>query len=248
MVEATRSQHSERPWWYLAPLAVLFAASLLAPSGPDPNFDTEEARSQFGMHMLIYYAIVGGGMLAAIGMVWRKVLAHHSPQISRLAIITGVLGVVAWILICQLKWESAAIEGLGFQKYLPARMGFNPFRHFDSLWMLSLFLAARFVVLAIAVPIAEEWFLRGFLARYLDGGEQWPKIGLREISFQTLVAIVIFCVLSHPREALAAVVWFSMVNWLMKKTGNLWDCVAAHMLTNFLLGIYILTFDAWHLW
>ena len=35
---------------------------------------------------------------------------------------------------------------------------------------------------------------------------------------------------------------------LYKKTGSVWDCVMAHLVTNLLLGIYIVNFDAWHLW
>jgi hypothetical protein len=46
----------------------------------------------------------------------------------------------------------------------------------------------------------------------------------------------------------AAVVWFSLVTWLMIRTGNIWDCVAAHAVTNLLLGIYVLVSHDWHLW
>ena len=54
--------------------------------------------------------------------------------------------------------------------------------------------------------------------------------------------------LMHPGELLAAFVWFSLVTWLMIRTSNIWDCVAAHAVTNFLLGIYVVTQHQWQLW
>ena len=54
--------------------------------------------------------------------------------------------------------------------------------------------------------------------------------------------------LMHPGELLAAFVWFSLVTWLMVRTKNIWDCVAAHAMTNLLLGIYVVTQHQWQLW
>jgi hypothetical protein len=52
----------------------------------------------------------------------------------------------------------------------------------------------------------------------------------------------------HPAELLAALVWFSLITWLMVRTKNIWDCVAAHAVTNLLLGMYVVARGAWHLW
>ena len=30
-----------------------------------------------------------------------------------------------------------------------------------------------------------------------------------------------------------------MITWLMLRTRNIWDCVAAHAITNLILGIYV---------
>jgi hypothetical protein len=53
--------------------------------------------------------------------------------------------------------------------------------------------------------------------------------------------------LMHPAEFLAAAVWFTGITWLMVRTRNIWDCVAAHAVTNLLLGVYVVTFDQWQL-
>jgi membrane protease YdiL (CAAX protease family) len=57
-----------------------------------------------------------------------------------------------------------------------------------------------------------------------------------------------FPALAHPGEVFASLAWFGMVTWLLIRTKNIWDCVAAHAITNLLLGIYVLTFDQWQLW
>jgi hypothetical protein len=44
------------------------------------------------------------------------------------------------------------------------------------------------------------------------------------------------------------VAWFSLVTWLMTKTRNIWDCVAAHSVTNALLGAWVLYSGDWFLW
>jgi hypothetical protein len=54
--------------------------------------------------------------------------------------------------------------------------------------------------------------------------------------------------LMHPAEMVAAAVWFSLVTWLMVRTKNIWDCVAAHAVTNLLLGIFVVTYGQWQLW
>jgi hypothetical protein len=50
----------------------------------------------------------------------------------------------------------------------------------------------------------------------------------------------------HPGEFIAALVWFTLVTWLMVRTRNIWDCVVAHALTNLLLGCYVLATGKWY--
>ena len=95
-------------------------------------------------------------------------------RISLLAIVVGVVGVVLWIGICNLRLEEHLVEWLGPESGIvgssasasaprttrsnnsPATPG----------WAYT-FLAIRFLGLALIVPIIEEFFLRGFLMRYV---------------------------------------------------------------------------------
>jgi hypothetical protein len=54
--------------------------------------------------------------------------------------------------------------------------------------------------------------------------------------------------MSRLSVLIAALVWFSLVSFLMVRTGKFWNCVLAHAITNGLLGIYVITFHQWQLW
>ncbi len=95
------------------------------------------------------------------------------------------------------------------------------------------------------VPVIEEFFLRGFLMRYVMDARWWT-LPFGVASRLALVMGTAVPVLYHP-EMLAALVWFSAVSYLMIKTRSIWDCVVAHGLTNLVLGIYVITSDQWHL-
>ena len=109
------------------------------------------------------------------------------------------------------------------------------------------FLAIRFLGLALIVPIIEEFFLRGFLMRFVMDPDWW-EIPFGHVNFLAILAGTAVPMLMHPGEMLAAFVWFSMITWLMVRNRNIWDCVAAHVVTNLLLGIYVISFGQWFLW
>ena len=109
------------------------------------------------------------------------------------------------------------------------------------------FLAIRFLGLALIVPIIEEFFLRGFLMRFATQ-EKWWEVPFGTASRTALIVGTAVPMLMHPAELFAAAVWFSLVTWLMLRTKNIWDCVAAHAVTNLLLGIYVVTQHQWQLW
>ncbi len=95
--------------------------------------------------------------------------------------------------------------------------------------------------------IIEEFFVRGFLIRYVDDPD-WDELPLGQATWKGWLAPTVYGVIAHPAEPLSALVWFSLVSWLYKRTGSIWDCVIAHAVTNLLLGLYVLKYSAWHLW
>lgn len=189
-------------------------------------------------------------------------------KVSWLSIVVGVVGVVLWIAICHLQLEVKVLEpvdrflgnllltfeedetpGIGLMSLIGAgeRPAFNPLEHLkDTPVWAYVFLAIRFTGLALIVPVIEEFFLRGFLMRYVME-PQWWKVPIGEVNRTAVNLGTAVPMLMHPGELLAAFVWFSMVTWLMVRTRNIWDCVVAHAVTNLLLGIYVVTTGNWQL-
>ena len=167
------------------------------------------------------------------------------------------MGVVLWIVCCKIDLEGQLMAVVGQDNALSgilgllglgaARPAYNPFDQLGHAPMLCYaFLAVRFCGLALVVPVFEELLLRGWLMRQMVSPDLW-RVEFGRVTTQAVIVGTAFPMLYHP-EKVASLVWFSLVTWLMVKTKNFWDCVTAHAVTNFLLGVYVLWAGAWHLW
>lgn len=198
-----------------------------------------------------YQTLVGVQVLVGFVLLsfWmRTYLAHFPFRVSGLAVVVGAIGIALWVGVTSLGIEARFMELIGFPQKSVARAAFNPYFEIQSDQSRYIFLGLRFTLLAMIVPIVEELFLRGWLVRWIESAEDWNLIKLSGLAFGAIITATVYGVLTHPSEAIAAALWFSLVTWLMLKTGNFWDCVVAHAVTNLLLGIWILYTAQWHLW
>jgi CAAX prenyl protease-like protein len=201
-------------------------------------------------HYPLVYTAKLVAVVIAIALVW-PIYRAFPFGVTLLGLLVGVVGGVAWIALCRANLEARLLPAVGLGNLLGNgdRAAYNPF---DALsdnpaWMYG-FLTIRFVGLALVVPIVEEFFLRGFLMRFVTATD-WEKVSFGTASTAAIVVGTAFPMLSHPpSEWLAVVVWFSLVTWLMLRTRNIWDCVTAHAVTNLMLGIYVVSTGDWHLW
>ena len=168
-------------------------------------------------------------------------------EIDIWGVITGVVGIVLWIGICGLGIEQNVMQSVGLGEWMPDRVGFNPFDKISDPIRQNVFLFFRFALLAAMVPLIEELFLRGWFVRWWEDTD-WQNVKLSSIGSGGIIAVAVYGLATHPGEAIAAVVWFTLVSYLMIKTGKFWNCVVAHAVTNLLLGIYVVYFEQWHLW
>ncbi len=190
------------------------------------------------------YTIVIGLTLLSVIVVFP--LYFRAPfSVSWLSVVVGVAGIVVWI---GLWWLDKNVLGLAAMMGSGAREAFNPLEELASTpdWK-NQFMVIRFFGLVCVVPIIEEFFLRGFLMRYIEHPD-WDRIPLGFATKLSIIGVAIYAVFSHTFEPLAAIVWFSMVTWLYLKTKSIWDCVVAHSITNLLLGIYVVMTGTWALW
>lgn len=187
-------------------------------------------------------------MAAAIVVFWKITSRQFPLQIDLWGPVVGVLGGVLWIGICALGIEQTLLVMIGLSEdALGARTGVNPFELYGEDSTRLAFLVARFSLLVVCVPIAEEFFLRGFFMRAVDSSD-WEELSLGKMGWTGLAAGTVYGMLTHPSEFVAAAVWFSLVTVLMVRTGKFWNCVLAHAITNAMLGVYILRSGHWELW
>jgi CAAX prenyl protease-like protein len=213
---------------------------------------TIEADNWFGLryaHYPIVYTVKIALTLAAMLFVWPG-YRQFPLRISALSILVGAIGVVLWIGLCHLQLERKLLGMIGLEGFLDlgARPAYNPLDQLAATptWAYT-FLGVRFLGLALVVPIIEEFFLRGMVMRFVIR-DAWWEVPFGQVTPLAVVVGTAVPMLMHPGELLAAFVWFSLVTWLMIRTRNIWDCVAAHAVTNLLLGVYVVTQEQWQLW
>jgi uncharacterized protein len=249
---------ARHPWLpFLLPFIVYMAASFLEPSPPHAREGVTpiDAPNALGIRY-VHYPIVYTAKIALTIAAMIFVLPGYRQfpfRISLLAIIVGLVGGVLWIAICNLRLEEYLVNWLGPESGIITLLGLGERAAYNPLDQLSetpgwayTFLAVRFIGLVLIVPVIEEFFLRGFLMRYVMNPVWW-EVPFGEVNRAAIILGTAFPVLYHP-EKLAALVWFSLVTWLMIRTRNIWDCVAAHAITNAMLGIYVVVAHDWRLW
>ena len=171
----------------------------------------------------------------------------HPFRISPFAIGVGGIGIIVWL---GLWWLDDNFLHLGHMMAPNSRAAFNPFKELGPptpTWWLYTFIGIRLLGLCIVIPIAEEFFARGFLMRYIEDID-WDQIPLGEATWKGLAGIIVYGAMTHPGEILAAVAWFGLITWMYLKTKNIWDCVVAHAVTNGLLAAFVLATGTWELW
>ncbi len=195
----------------------------------------------------VVYAIKIALTMAAMALVWPG-YRQFSGRISPLALVVGIVGGLLYVGLCKLQLERTVLSplGLGWVVEYGPRSAFNPWANWPDRPLLAYgFLAVRFWGLVVVVPIIEELFLRGLLMRFFIAPDWW-KVPFGTLTPTAIAVGTVVPILMHPpAEALAAAGWFTLITWLMFKTKNIWDCVAAHGVTNLLLGLYVVASGDW---
>lgn len=110
-------------------------------------------------------------------------------------------------------------------------------------WLL---IAVRIFGAAIVVPIMEELFWRSFLQRWIDN-PQFLGFAPQETTLRALLMASVLFGFEHD-QWLAGVIAGLAYGYLYKYTGRLWVPIAAHGVTNLLLGCWVVGTGQWHFW
>lgn len=187
---------------------------------------------------------------AAILLVWPAWRLVSKEVSWFLAPAIGVAGGILWIGVCRLRAEDHLLESLGLSQWATFgdRPAFNPLETLGGMPIIMVaFIAIRLVGLTLIVPLIEEYFVRGFLMRFVQQ-PQWWKLELGNVNWPAALSVTAYGVLAHPAEPLAALLWFNLITLLFARTRRLWDCIVAHAVTNGMIGAYVLTIRDWTLW
>jgi hypothetical protein len=104
----------------------------------------------------------------------------------------------------------------------------------------------RLLGFALIVPVMEELFWRSLVLRWIDRHD-FLTLAPREVSWRAFLITTALFAVEHERWFAGAVAG-AAYNWLYMRTGNLWVPVAAHAITNGILGIWILYTGRWEFW
>jgi membrane protease YdiL (CAAX protease family) len=244
---------------FVMPLAVYLVVGSLEPtSQSQPGGASIGLAIPYSAYPLVYTAKIAL-TLAAIALVFPTYI-QFKPRVGIVAAAVGVVGGGVWIALCRLQLEQQllqpvlenlrpAMEKIGLGSLLTAgqRPGFNPLEHLAHRpgWAWG-FLAIRLFGLVAVVPLVEEFFYRGFLMRFVVRADWW-NVPPGTVNAAAIVLAIVVPMAMHPGELIAAAVWFGAIAWLYGYTKSIWDCVAAHALTNLVLGGYVLASGQWRL-
>jgi uncharacterized protein len=239
---------ARQPWLvFVLPLAVYLLVGSLEPTPTEPGGTAVGWNIPYDAYPLVYGAKLLLTAIAVAGVL--PGYAGFPLRVSWLSLAVGAVGAVLWVGICKLHLEQKLLDLIGVSGLLGVgeRSAFNPFEQYpDQPLMAWGFLSLRLLGLVVLVPIIEEFFLRAFAMRFVMA-QDWWQIPFGKVDLTAVLVGTGLPMLMHPGEWIAAAVWFSMITWLMVRTRNIWDCIAAHAVTNGLLGAYVLFSGDWWL-
>lgn len=176
-------------------------------------------------------------------------------------------GVGAWMLwqvrplIPEMQWtfnRSAISVGIGvfilwvaldpfYPKFGRHGLMWNPFSEFEvTPWMAWFFVIVRILGSTFVVPWLEEVFYRSFVYRWIIDAnfQQVPFNRFDKRAF--LLTAMIFGFSHH--EWLAGILCGLAYQWLVLKNNRLNEAIAAHAITNLMLGLWVVLRSAWNFW
>jgi len=99
---------------------------------------------------------------------------------------------------------------------------------------------------SVVIAIIEEFFYRGFLYRWMMGSPFY-KFSMGNMQWTLLLLISVFFAVSHFEWG-AAIICGIAFGLLAIKTQDIWAAIIAHGTTNFLLGLYVIKYNAYQFW
>jgi len=174
-------------------------------------------------------------LMWACRSTWRDLAPRPSLGALGLAVVLGLLVIVAWVGLDG-HYPTFALTG--------TRSSFDPnVLPPAAKWA---FVAVRLLGLVVLVPIFEELFWRSFLIRWLVA-DDFTRVPIGRVTPLAAIVTAVVFGLVHP-EWLPGVLTGLAWAWLVWHTKSLTACVVSHATANLALGLYVLATGEWKFW
>jgi CAAX prenyl protease-like protein len=192
-------------------------------------------------------------LAGAACLIWLKPWRYYRPvEIRRLpaALLVGLAVGVLWVLP-----ESGWMLRFPFAHDLYLRYGVRPLGVITGYELLSPYAPehcgwplalVRLTGSAVVIAAAEEFFWRGFILRWLVSRD-FLRVDPRAVKMGLFLLTALLFGLEHDRW-LAGTVAGLAYGALYVRTNDLGLAVFAHMVTNYLLGLYVLATASYCFW
>lgn len=182
------------------------------------------------------YVIRIGAVTALLVYFWRDYIElKRTPALSDYlyAAIAGSIVFIIWIFPYP-SWLGGGDQSL-----------FNPYAG-ESTWSAFAWASVRLTGAALVVPVMEELFWRSYVMRWFDQADFLSVSPERISSYAYLGSACLFALEHHLW--LAGLIAGLVYGELYKTYKNLWVPIAAHAVTNGLLGAWVLWSNQWSYW
>ncbi len=165
-----------------------------------------------------------------------------------LALLVGLVVFAAWVFF-ESPWCPAALSDLymkwAVRPFGEVRVDASP-APFDPAVCGWAFTWVRLAGSALVIPFIEEFFWRGFLYRWMLGGD-FQTVDAGRMDVPRFLGVAVIFGVEH-NEWLAGIVAGLAFGWLYWKTRDLWSACFAHVVANLALGLYVVHYHAWRFW
>ena len=173
---------------------------------------------------------------------------YRGPQMRHLPATVLVGALVYWIWIlpesawmqAHAPWFHAFYQRFGILGETTADPAFAPE---NAGWLYTVI---RLCGSAFVIALAEEFFWRGFAYRRLQQ-VQFTEAHPEDFSIVAFAIVTIAFGFEHARWLVGIIAGVGY-GLLYIKTRNLWSAILAHMITNWLLGLYVLQTQSYQFW
>ncbi len=188
--------------------------------------------SLFNISQGLIYPIKTVLVTASLIYFWNVYKEEIRFSFNLLAVISGVVVFFIWVLP----------EGLYPQI---GHSEFNPYEQASG-YGVYLVIAFRLIGATLVVPLMEELFWRSFVLRYAISSD-FKSLPLGRFSWFSFIFVSILFGFEHHRWLVGIVAGMVYAGILYHRR-NLFDPILSHAITNFLLGLYVISTQQWSFW